>query len=76
MKLYIYVCLIFPAMLCEEFMANSGSQLTIHGLFELGSSLRREEIAVLFRNNHFSTIYKRGVGYVQAFITMFIHLTQ
>ncbi|MPC89804.1 Protein FAM63B [Portunus trituberculatus] len=40
-------------------MANSGSQLTIHGLFELGSALRREEIAVLFRNNHFSTIYKR-----------------
>ncbi|XP_064093751.1 progestin and adipoQ receptor family member 3-like isoform X3 [Macrobrachium nipponense] len=51
----------FPAMLCEEFMANSGSQLTIHGLLELGSSLGKEEIAVLFRNNHFSTsIYKRG----------------
>lgn len=48
-------------MLCEEFMANSGSQLTIHGLFELGSALGNEEIAVLFRNNHFSTIYKRGV---------------
>ncbi|KAK8405286.1 hypothetical protein O3P69_001692 [Scylla paramamosain] len=52
--------LLVKAMLCEEFMANSGSQLTIHGLFELGSALRREEIAVLFRNNHFSTIYKRG----------------
>ncbi|XP_045139003.1 ubiquitin carboxyl-terminal hydrolase MINDY-1-like isoform X2 [Portunus trituberculatus] len=51
--------LLVKAMLCEEFMANSGSQLTIHGLFELGSALRREEIAVLFRNNHFSTIYKR-----------------
>lgn len=48
-------------MLCEEFMANSGSQLTIHGLFELGSALGHDEIAVLFRNNHFSTIYKRGV---------------
>ncbi|XP_068228814.1 ubiquitin carboxyl-terminal hydrolase MINDY-1-like isoform X2 [Palaemon carinicauda] len=52
--------LLVKAMLCEEFMANSGSQLTIHGLFELGSSLGKEEIAVLFRNNHFSTIYKRG----------------
>ncbi|XP_071534130.1 ubiquitin carboxyl-terminal hydrolase MINDY-2-like isoform X2 [Panulirus ornatus] len=52
--------LLVKAMLCEEFMANSGSQLTIHGLFELGSALAREEIAVLFRNNHFSTIYKRG----------------
>lgn len=52
--------LLVKAMLCEEFMANSGSQLTIHGLFELGSALQREEIAVLFRNNHFSTIYKRG----------------
>lgn len=52
--------LLVKAMLCEEFMTNSGSQLTIHGLFELGSALEREEIAVLFRNNHFSTIYKRG----------------
>ncbi|XP_042223347.1 ubiquitin carboxyl-terminal hydrolase MINDY-1-like isoform X2 [Homarus americanus] len=52
--------LLVKAMLCEEFMTNSGSQLTIHGLFELGSSLVREEIAVLFRNNHFSTIYKKG----------------
>lgn len=52
--------LLVKAMLCEEFMANSGSQLTIHGLFELGSALGHEEIAVLFRNNHFSTIYKRG----------------
>ncbi|XP_045605552.2 ubiquitin carboxyl-terminal hydrolase MINDY-1 isoform X1 [Procambarus clarkii] len=52
--------LLVKAMLCEEFMTNSGSQLTIHGLFELGSALACEEIAVLFRNNHFSTIYKRG----------------
>lgn len=52
--------LLVKAMLCEEFMSSSGSQLTIHGLFELGSALAKEEIAVLFRNNHFSTIYKRG----------------
>ncbi|KAK7071263.1 Ubiquitin carboxyl-terminal hydrolase MINDY-2 [Halocaridina rubra] len=52
--------LLVKAILCEEFMSSSGSQLTIHGLFELGSALEREEIAVLFRNNHFSTVYKRG----------------
>ncbi|KAK3892915.1 hypothetical protein Pcinc_003255 [Petrolisthes cinctipes] len=52
--------LLMKAMLCEDFINSSRSQLTIHGLFELGSALERDEIAVLFRNNHFSTIYKRG----------------
>ncbi|CAL4062137.1 unnamed protein product [Meganyctiphanes norvegica] len=52
--------LLLKAMLCEEFMTGSLSQLTIHGLFELASSVEKEEIAVLFRNNHFSTIYKKG----------------
>lgn len=56
------------AMLCEDFINSSRSQLTIHGLFELGSALEREEIAVLFRNNHFSTIYKRGVSLILQFI--------
>ena len=50
-------------MLCEEFMIQSSSQLTVHGLFELTTALQREEIAVFFRNNHFSTIYKRGVSF-------------
>lgn len=52
--------LLLKAMLAEEFMTSSGSQLTINGLFDLASSLEKEEIAVLFRNNHFSTIYKKG----------------
>lgn len=60
-------------MLCEEFMASSGSQLTIHGLFELGSALEHEEIAVFFRNNHFSTIYKRGVCPVKSSFILFNH---
>ncbi|XP_018028095.1 ubiquitin carboxyl-terminal hydrolase MINDY-1 [Hyalella azteca] len=50
--------LIMKAVLCEEFLQCTSSQLTVHGLFALGSTMRDQEVAVLFRNNHFSTIYK------------------
>ncbi|KAL7636557.1 UNVERIFIED_CONTAM: hypothetical protein RMT77_013332 [Armadillidium vulgare] len=52
--------LLLKAMICEEFICETISQLTIHGLFELLAALAEGEIAVLFRNNHFSTIYKRN----------------
>ena len=42
-------------------MRNSVSQLTMTGLYDLGAKLKEEEIAVLFRNNHFATIYKKQV---------------
>ena len=35
------------------------SQLTVHGICEINSSLNTGDIAVLFRNNHFSTITKQ-----------------
>ncbi|KAF2356139.1 MINDY deubiquitinase domain [Trinorchestia longiramus] len=50
--------LIMKAVLCEEYLHATSSQLTVHGLFALGSTMGEEEVAVLFRNNHFSTIYK------------------
>ncbi|CAF0921367.1 unnamed protein product [Didymodactylos carnosus] len=39
---------------------NNASQLTYHGLIELNQTMRDNQLAVLFRNNHFSTIYKRN----------------
>ena len=46
------------ALIIETFLERSASQLTYHGLSELSGSLAQDEIGVLFRNNHFSTIYK------------------
>lgn len=46
------------ALIIEAFLERSASQLTYHGLSELSSSLPDGEIGVLFRNNHFSTIFK------------------
>ena len=58
------VGVVFAAVLSEEFLHATSSQLTVHGLFALGSAMQDEEVAVLFRNNHFSTIYKHKVGFL------------
>ncbi|CAG0889029.1 unnamed protein product [Darwinula stevensoni] len=42
----------------ENFLETTSWQLTYHGLCELASTLKDDELAVLFRNNHFSTVYK------------------
>ena len=36
------------------------SQLTVHGICEINTTLNTGDIAVLFRNNHFSTITKQN----------------
>ena len=35
-------------------------QLTYHGLAELSTTLKEGELAVFFRNNHFSTVHRSG----------------
>jgi len=50
--------LVTEALLAEEFLENSKSQLTYHGICEMHNCLKEGELAVFFRNNHFSTIYK------------------
>jgi hypothetical protein len=42
----------------KQFLEQNASQMTNHGLVSLHSSLINNELAVLFRNNHFSTVYK------------------
>ena len=39
-------------------MKKKASQLTYTGLFELHQKLRDNQLCVLFRNNHFSTLFK------------------
>lgn len=46
------------ALIAESFLERAASQLTYHGLCELNAAIRDEELCVLFRNNHFSTILK------------------
>jgi ubiquitin carboxyl-terminal hydrolase MINDY-1/2 len=47
------------ALIIESFLERSASQLTYHGLVELSRAMNEGEVAVLFRNNHFSTILKQ-----------------
>lgn len=44
--------------LAQQFFAENPSQLTFHGLAKLHERMRERELAVFFRNNHFSTIFK------------------
>lgn len=45
--------------LAEEFLEKTASQLTLYGLNELKSKIKDNEIGILFRNNHFLTLFKR-----------------
>ncbi|KAJ7311313.1 hypothetical protein JRQ81_006929 [Phrynocephalus forsythii] len=58
----------------EQFLSNTATQLTYHGLCELTSSVEEGELCVFFRNNHFSTMTKhKGQLYLlvtdQGFLT-------
>jgi len=44
----------------DSFLRDSASQLTYTGLVELHKSLQEGELAVFFRNNHFSTLVKHN----------------
>jgi hypothetical protein len=44
----------------DVFLNQTASQLTYHGLIMLHQTMRDNQLAVFFRNNHFSTIYKRN----------------
>ncbi|KAA6427861.1 MAG: NF-E2 inducible, partial [Trebouxia sp. A1-2] len=53
------------AHLIQDFLDNSSSQLTYHGLASLRGGLRPNELAVFFRNNHFNTIFlHKGVVHI------------
>ena len=48
------------ALVAEQFLDESASQLTYHGICELNAVMEEGQLAVLFRNNHFSTMVKQG----------------
>lgn len=47
--------------LAEEFLNQTASQLTNYGLSQLIRHIKDEEISILFRNNHFITMYRHKV---------------
>ncbi|CAM4851072.1 unnamed protein product, partial [Rotaria magnacalcarata] len=44
----------------HDFLEESRSQLTYYGLLKLNETMRNNQLVVLFRNNHFSTIWKNN----------------
>jgi len=54
--------------LARNFLDETKSQITAHGLFRLHEVINEEEICVLFRNNHFATITKHK-GNIYALVT-------
>ena len=46
--------------MAEQFLDESASQLTYHGICELNAVMKEGQLAVFFRNNHFSTMVKQG----------------
>ncbi|VDM29397.1 unnamed protein product [Toxocara canis] len=53
-----------------DFLESNASQLTVYGLFELNAALSDGQIAVLFRNNHFHTLYKHKVSFRIFFLSL------
>jgi len=46
------------ALIGERFLESTASQLTYYGLSELVTNVKEQELCILFRNNHFITLYK------------------
>ncbi|XP_012791555.2 ubiquitin carboxyl-terminal hydrolase MINDY-2 [Sorex araneus] len=66
--------LLSEGFVAEQFLNNTATQLTYHGLCELTSTVQEGELCVFFRNNHFSTMTKyEGLLYLlvtdQGFLT-------
>ena len=53
--------LYISALIAEQFLERTASQLTYHGLCELNTQVKEDELAVFFRNNHFTTLYRNKV---------------
>jgi hypothetical protein len=54
--------------MAQQFL-NSSNQLTYYGLSLLCESLAPGQFYILFRNNHFSTLYKHHNGTLYTLVT-------
>lgn len=58
-------------LIAEQFLESTASQITCHGIVCLREEIKPENLAVLFRNNHFSTIYRHKVRGSRIFAATF-----
>lgn len=58
-------------ILIEQFLDENRSQLTHYGILKLNETMRDNQLAVLFRNNHFSTIWKHNVSNILSLKNLF-----
>lgn len=50
---------VYQATIIQKFLNNTSTQLTYSGLFKLSESLQPNSLCALFRNSHFSVLYRR-----------------
>lgn len=50
--------LVERGLISEAFLERTRSQLTYYGITRINDTMRHHQLAILFRNNHFLTIYK------------------
>lgn len=55
-------------LVAEQFLESTASQLSYHGLCELTTTAKEQEMSVFFRNNHFSTMIKHQ-GHLYLLVT-------
>nr|CAB3244513.1 protein FAM63B [Phallusia mammillata] len=53
----------------EQFLQSNAAQLTYCGIVNMQETMKDGELAVLFRNNHFSTLYKKNSGELFTLVT-------
>lgn len=51
-------------LIAEDFLEKTASQLTHYGLSQLKDQIKDNELGILFRNNHFVTLFKRDVSFI------------
>jgi hypothetical protein len=59
-------------LLIEQFLDENRSQLTHYGILQLNQTMRDNQLAVFFRNNHFSTIWKIQVNKIDFDLNHFL----
>ena len=58
----VFDCVVFVlGLIADHFLNMTASQLTCHGVVKILETMKDQELAVFFRNNHFSTLYKKQV---------------
>ncbi|KAA0710094.1 Ubiquitin carboxyl-terminal hydrolase MINDY-1 [Triplophysa tibetana] len=61
-------CKVSEGLTAEQFLESTATQLSYHGLCELNTTAKDEELCVFFRNNHFSTMIKHK-GHLYLLVT-------